>query len=146
MPCLGRGSAVASSMFCSQAACLKGLKGQRWTALRSLSDGPTVAVWNKHLDREHQTGGTGGAHAGTGGGKHVVSQSGAPGAAGRPWLRHLDFLPRPSLFICKMGITMVLSSSTRQMGGWNEVTNLKGQPCAQNAPSKALLYYYLKKE
>ena len=84
MPCLGRGSAVASSMCCSHAACVKGLKGQRWTALGSLSDGPTVAVRNKHLDREHKTGGMGGAYAGTGGGKHVVSQNGAPGAAGRP--------------------------------------------------------------
>lgn len=70
----------------------------------------------------------------------------APGAAGRPWLRDLDSLPCPTLFVCNWGRTMVLSSSTRQMGGWNEVTNLKGQPCAQNAPSKGLLYYYFKKE
>lgn len=63
----------------------------------------------------------------------------APGA-------DLDSLPCPTLFVCNSGRTMVLSSSTRQMGGWNEVTNLKGQPCAQNAPSKGLLYYYFKKE
>lgn len=46
---LGRGQqhVLLSSLL------LKDLKGQRRTALGSLSDRPTVAVRNKHLDREH---------------------------------------------------------------------------------------------
>ena len=40
-----------------------------------------------------------------------------PRCSWAPWLRHLDSLPRPSLFICKMGITMVLSSSTSRWEG-----------------------------
>ena len=69
-----------------------------------------------------------------------------PRCSWAPLAQTLRLPPPPLPLHLQNGITMVLSSSTRQMGGWNEVTNLKGQPCAQNAPSKALLYYYLKKE
>ena len=81
-------------MFCSQATCLKDLQGQRWTASGSLSNGPTVTVRNEHLDREHQTGGTGGAHTGTGGGKHVVPRAG-PRCSWAPLAQTLRLPPPP---------------------------------------------------